>query len=323
MNDPMSDSSQVVESWDHYWQGIVKAEAYSTGGVSHPAISAFWEQFFQAVEANFVSPAIIDIGTGSGAVVEQALSVFGNSGAEITCIDVSDAAIASIRSRFPGVHGLVTDARSIPLDSGEFQIVTSQFGVEYAGPEAVDEAGRLLAEGGRLALLLHNQGGSMHRECTASLEAIFRLRESQFIPHAVEMFRAGFEAVGGANRAPYDAAATRLAPAVQALEEIMEQYGEHVAGDTVASLYGGVADIHQKIQQYDPDEVLAWLNRLDGEMETFARRMSSMVDAAMDSEAFERACASLREQGCTIEKAGPLLAPGNGIALAWALMATR
>ena len=65
------------------------------------------------------------------------------------------------------------------------------------------------------------------------------------------------------------------------------------------------------------------MNRLDGEMETFARRMSSMVDAAMDSEAFERACASLREQGCTIENAGPLLAPGNGIALGWALRATR
>jgi ubiquinone/menaquinone biosynthesis C-methylase UbiE len=323
MTDPISDSSQVVESWDQYWQGIVEAEAYSAGGVSHPAISGFWKQFFQAIEVNYIKPSIIDIATGSGAVVEQALSVLADSGAEITCIDASDAAIASIRSRFPAVHGLVAEARSIPLDSGEFQIVTSQFGVEYAGPEAVDEAGRLLAEGGRLALLLHNQGGSMHRECTASLEAISRLRDSRFIPYAMEMFRAGFGAVHGADRAPYDAAAARLAPAVQALEEIMEQYGEHVAGDTVASLYEGVANIHSKIQQYDPDEVLGWLDRLDGEMETFARRMSSMVDSALDGEAFKRICASLCEQGCTIEKAGPLLAPGRSIALAWALMATR
>ena len=47
-----------------------------------------------------------------------------------------------------------------------------------------------------------------------------------------------------------------LAAAVPALEAIMKQYGEHVAGDTVARLYNDVGRIHGDIQRYEPAEVL-------------------------------------------------------------------
>jgi len=323
MNNHESDASQVASNWDTYWHGTGDIGAYSTGGVKHPAILAFWDEFFQDVKQDYSRPRIIDIGSGNGAVVKRALAAFGDQAFDFTCLDVSDAAITNIREMFPQVEGLVTDARCIPLDSGSFDIVTSQFGVEYAGLGAINETARLLASGGRLAFLLHNQAGWMHRECVESLDAIVRLQESRFIPYATAMFDAGFKAVHGADREPYEAAAKQLAPAIGALESIMKQYGQHVAGDTISRLYNDVARIHESIQNYEPGEILGWLNKLDGELDAYAGRMSSMSQSAIDNETFEEILEELRSQAYTIDRAQPLLIPGLDLPLAWVLIATR
>ena len=323
MNGSQTDSGQVAASWETYWQGTGKAGAYASGGVSHPAILAFWDEFFRTVQQVYGAPGIIDIASGNGAVVERALAVLGGERPQFTSLDVSAVSIENIRSRFPGVRGLIADARSIPLDSGGFDVVTSQFGVEYAGVEAIEEAARLVAAQGRLALLLHSKASSIHKECEESLDAIVRLRQSKFIPYAVRMFQAGFEACRGADRAHYEAAATQLVPAVKALESILEQYGRHVAGDTVARLYADVNTIHRAIQRYDPAEVLGWLARMDSELDAYMGRMSSMCRAALDSDAFERILAGVRKRGFTALHAGPLYAPGHDRPLSWALVAAR
>lgn len=323
MNKHLSDTTQVADSWDTYWHGTGDAGNYSIGGVNHPAIRAFWDEFFQAVKQDYSAPKIIDIASGNGAVVERAMAIFGDQHADFTCLDISDAAIANIRDRFPHVHGIVTDARSIPLDSGSYEIVTSQFGVEYAGLEAINEVARLVAPNGRLALLLHSQAGSIHRECVESLDAIIRLQESRLIPYAIEMFSAGFEAVRGANRAPYEAAAKKLAPAVGVLEDIMTQYGLQVADNTISSLYNDVAQIHQEIQHYEPGDVLDWLNRMEGELDAYSGRMSSMNDSAIDSDTFKKICDGLRGHDYKIQHAVPLVVPDHELPLAWALIATK
>ncbi len=321
MNKHTSDAPQVADSWDTYWHGTGDVGAYSSGGVNHPAIRVFWDEFFADVKQDFNEPKIIDIASGNGAVVERALATFGKQQLDITCVDVSDAAISNIRARFPPVNAIVTDARNIPLDSGIFDIATSQFGVEYAGLETINEAARLLASGGQLALLLHNQTGSIHRECLESLDAIIRLQESRFIPLAIGMFSAGSKAVRGADRAAYEAAAKQLAPAIGVLEAIMKQYGQHVAGDTINRLYNDVGRIHQRIQHYEPTEILDWLNKMDGELDAYAVRMSSMSESALDEESFEQICEGLRSKDFTIERAEPLLIPDHDLPLAWVLIA--
>ncbi|MDT8321290.1 MAG: class I SAM-dependent methyltransferase [Xanthomonadales bacterium] len=315
------ETATTAQSWDTYWRGTGDAEAWTAGGASHPAIGAFWDRFFRALSEDLDNPAMLDIASGNGAVVERALEVFNQQPVEITPVDVSEAAIANIRARFPGVRGLVCDARSIPLESGAFDIVTSQFGVEYAGREAIGEATRLLAPGGRLALLMHHRDGAIHQECAASLDAIEQTRSARFIPLATDMFRAGFAAVRGADRQPYDAAASRLAPAVEALERMIAQHGEHVAGDTIVRLYGDVARIHRELPNYDPEEVMSWLARMGQELNAYAGRMSSMMAAAIDQSEFERIRTEL-DARTVVEQAGPLLVPGLELPLAWAILAT-
>ena len=323
MTNPKHIASQVEKSWDAYWHGTGESGAYSSGGAGHPAIKDFWGTFFQSMQKDYTMPSILDIASGNGAVVEHALQVFGEGPVEISCVDISESAVANIQNRFPRVNGIVADARSIPLETGAVDIITSQFGIEYAGLEAVDEAERLLAVGGQLAFILHIQAGSIHQECARNLDAISRVQESRFIEYASEMFRTGFEAVRGANRAPYDQAGKQLAPALKTLEGIMEQYGEQVADETIVRLYSDVGEIHSEIQHYDPVEILSWLSRMGEELDAYAGRMSSMHDAALDEDRFEEICAGLRSREFTIESAEPFVVPDSESPLAWALVARR
>lgn len=275
------------------------------------------------LQRNHDTFTMLDVASGNGAVIEQALLFFGESPPEISCVDVSESAISNILARFPGVRGIVADAGDIPLDSGGFDVVTSQFGVEYAGLQAIDEAERLLAPGGRLVFLIHMRGSSIEQECSGNLEAVSRVQESGFIERAGDMLRAGFEAVRGADRKPYEEAAKRLAPAIQTLEAVIEQYGEQAADGTVAKLYADVGAIHNEMQQYDPGEVLEWLDRMAKELAAYSGRMSSMRDAAVDEESFKKVCSGLHGRGYTIESAGPFQVPDNELALAWALVAKK
>lgn len=317
------DSLPVSESWDTYWHGTLYGAAYTSGGISHPAIQSFWDEFFRAVTADYDAPKIIDIASGNGAVVECAISAFGGQLPNFTCLDVSASAIDILEQRFPAVHTVVADARQIPLDSAGYDIATSQFGLEYAGLEAMDEVARLIAPGGQLALLLHNRAGGIYRECAGSLGAIERMQEAKFIPYSIAMFEKGFAACRGADRAEYEAAAKQLAPAIQSLESIMTQYGKHVAGDTVMRLYEDVGRIHERIQHYEPSDVLNWLSRMDDELQAFAGRMASMCGAAIDSKTFDRLCEGLRRRDYTVLRAEALTASDQQLPLAWVLVAVR
>jgi ubiquinone/menaquinone biosynthesis C-methylase UbiE len=323
MSDPEIPVSPKGEGWDAYWKNAEHTSAYSRSGVGHPAILSFWDDFFADVRANFEDARIIDIASGSGAVVERALAAFEGSLPDMTCLDTSAAALDSLKLRFPGVQTVVADARETTLDGGSFDIATSQFGIEYAGPEAIIEITRLVAPGGRVAFLMHKRSSVIYQQSKANLEAMNRVLDARFIPLAISMFEQGFAAVRGANRAEYEAAGEALAPAIAALEDVMTEFGTDVADGTIMRLYDDVATIHEGIQRYNPDEVLSWLHGINHEFQAFALRMSSMCESAIDQGAVDLLLGLLDENGFRTERAEPLRDSDTGPDLAWALIATK
>lgn len=323
MSNRDSEFLPISESWDTYWRGAVHGAAYASGGISHPSIQSFWDEFFRAAKAEYGTPKVIDIASGNGAVVECAQSAFGGKLPDFTCLDVSASATEMLERRFPAVLTIVADAKQIPLESASYDIATSQFGVEYAGLDAIDEVARLVAPGGELAFLIHHRASSIYKECAASLDAIERVQQAKFISYAIAMFDKGFAVVRGADRAEYEAAAMQLAPAVQDLESIMTQHGIHVAGDLVTRLYDDVGTIHENIQRYEPSDVLNWLHRLERELQACKGRMASMCSAAIDSDSFERICERLRKHAFTTTRAEALAESDQHLPLAWALIAIR
>lgn len=323
MNNINSNNSHAGDSWDTYWQGTGNIGAFTNGGVSHPAIKAFWAEFFNATTETYTHPKILDIASGNGAIVECALEAFKDMPNEITSLDVSEAAIKNIHTRFPTVKGIVSDACSIPAKTGSFDIVTSQYGVEYAGHEAILEAARLVSDKGVLVLLMHCDSGFIHQECKQSLDAVKRAQTSNFIPLAINMFDAGFKSVQGADRSQYDQAGKALAPAIAELESIMRQYGPDVAGNTISRMYNDVGEIHQRMQHYDVNDVLTWLNNTSEELNAYIKRMSSMIESAVSNTQFDQVKDDLIAQGFTLDTADKLYAPNNQLPMAWVLIAKK
>ncbi len=317
------DNPPVRDSWDTYWQGAEDSAAFTGGGSSHPLVLSFWDEYFGTLQARRDGLQIIDIASGNGAVVESALRSFGGVLPDFTCLDISDSAIRMLEERFAGVRGVTADAADIPLDSGGFDIATSQFGVEYAGPGALGEVARLLAPGGELAMLLHHRNGVIHRECSASLAAITDMQAAEFLPLCQAMFEAGFDALQGGDSAAYRDAGQAFAPAIRAMEGIISQYGGEVADGTVLRLYRDVRDIHGRMRHYEPADVTSWLDRMGDEIEAYAGRMSSMCEAALDEAQFEEACNSLAAQGFVMVRSGTLGQAAGEPPLAWALIARK
>lgn len=318
-----SNDSKSTRGWDTYWTGARGAEAFTSGGVSHPGIASFWDDIFSEVLASHADARILDIATGSGAVIERLSKQPDIKLDHVTCVDISAAAINGVQDRFRGVIGVISDANSIPLESGRYDVVTSQFGIEYAGLAAIDEALRLVAPGGALLFLLHIQSGEIYKECAAALDAIRRTQQCQFVAHSLQMFEAGFAAVRGADRLPYEQAGTALNPAIQELESILNEHGEHVAGDTVARLYADVGRIHGRIQYYEPDEVLGWLRTMENELADYEQRMASMCEAALDDSTFAEICQNLGRSSFDIVRGEPLMLTGSDLPMAWVLRAIR
>jgi len=91
---------------------------------------------------------LLDVACGSGLAVELA----GLRGARCAGIDASPRLIAIARDRSPGADLRVGDMCALPWDDGAFDVVTSFRGIWATTPDAVAEAYRVLAPGGRVGL---------------------------------------------------------------------------------------------------------------------------------------------------------------------------
>lgn len=322
MNTDTPKPTTTQEGWDTFWRSSADA-AFSAAGLHHPVVVAFWNKYFLQIKDLYDQPRIIDLASGSGAVVDRIHYGLGNNEQPITCVDVSQAAIDRLTEKYAGITGVVADAENIPLSDAMFDIATSQFGIEYAGVGAIPEACRLISDNGHIAFVMHHRDGAIYRDCSNNLAAIERTQESRFIPLAIDLFEAGFKAVAGGDRAPYDEAGTALSPAVRKVETILQNYGSDVADGTVAKLYNDIGQIHSKMPQYQPDEVLEWLRRTEAEIDAYAARMRSMCNSAMTEEVFDDLCDTLRSNGFEIELSSALGVAANQPPLAWALVANR
>jgi SAM-dependent methyltransferase len=241
----------------------------------------------------------------------------------MTCVDISPAAIAAVLKRHPEVEGCVADAASLPFQNASFDLVTSQFGLEYAGLSAFGEALRVTAVGGTLACVAHLSGGGIDRVYRRNVMAIRKFRESGFVRRAADLFRHGFAAVRGADREPYENAGRRMAPAVAAVESLLGEFGVTIADGTIGRIYEDVARIHERLPAHDPDEVMAWIDCLEPELAAYADRIRSVLDAALTQADIDALGTQILEAGFDEPVIETLRNDAESTAVGWTVRAQR
>ncbi len=307
------------DSWDKYWRRAERSSAFGNQQGEHPAITAFWGRFFSQVRSDIRSPLCIDLASGSGAVLDAAKATYDGELPAFLCVDLSQQALEGVKSRHPDVDVLLADAGRVPLADSCCDVVTSQFGIEYAGRRSVAEMARLVRSGGHFGAILHHRGGVVFENSTRNLEAIRKLIDCRFLPQAKRILEAGFAALSGGPRLPYEAAAQDFQSAVNSVEAILDEFGTDVADSLLTRLYGDVANLHENLQAYRAHEVMRWLDDMQGEVESYAARTEAMLEAAIDADDFGRISAVLKAKGLRLAVAEPLMDPDRDLPLAWSV----
>jgi SAM-dependent methyltransferase len=302
--DNPGDAQQAAGAWDEYWRLTREAAAHKGGGPQDEVLARFWTSFFKDALSRASSRRLLDLACGNGAVARfafDAASVADRQTPSVVGVDNSLAALRELRERFPPVFAVAADAKRTPFADGLFDVVASQFGLEYAGIEAVDEAARLVARGGMLAAVLHLKGGAIYRECATNLQAIEGVRACEILPAVRNAFRAGVAASHGrGSKSDFRRAHARLAAAAKELEEILRVHGEGVAGGAVHRLHTDISHMYRRLDAYDATDVANWADGMAREIVAYASRMSSMVAAAIDDQGLDEIAKRVTSRGLSV-----------------------
>lgn len=134
---------------------------------------------------------LLDVACGSGLALELA-EIWG---AVTSGIDASARLVAVARDRCPAADIRVGDMQALPWEDESFDIVTSFRGIWGTTPAAVDEAHRVLASGGRLAMTVW---GNVGKSPGAWAMVPFQWATEEKVRHQADMNALGRPGVGEA-----------------------------------------------------------------------------------------------------------------------------
>lgn len=309
----MSDTPHShAADWGNYWQGRAASEAGAAlvgVGVENDAqIAAFWDSALVSLNDD---ARLLDLACGAGSVLRRgkARGLLGMVG-----VDISEAAITTLKAALPDVRGVVGSADNTGLPEASFDCVASQFGFEYANvTRAAAEAARLTAPGGQFVALAHMRGSAIETEVSALLSTARAITDTGFIPLAKILFQTDMS--GGSDPA-FDAAAARFAPAQKQLGEIAR-----ANGGLASHLYQGTQTLWERRRGYALSDVIAWLDGMSAEIAAFTGRMSSMREAALSEDDAKAVCTVLSDAGMDVEPLDVLTLGGDNIA--WIIKARK
>lgn len=322
-------ANMAASDWDAYWRNAQSAAAHKDGGPQDVALEQFWSQLFGEVFPTLqAEPSMLDIACGNGAVGRFALAAVQTLEREINLhifgLDESPAALAEMRKRYPLLHGIAAHGALLPFQDEAFDLVTSQFGVEYAGPNPFAEMARIAVPGGMIAAVLHLRGGGIYKECAINLEAIDGIRHSNLLSRFEDIFKSAFAVQQGhAGKALFHDADKTFAKAVAAAELVFKRWGKGVADGLLFRIYSDIAYMYRRFAAYDPNEVFNWINLMAKELDTYSGRMAAMLEASLDAEDIDRAITDLRARDFNIRRHDTLTMGRQLLPAAWVVVAER
>ncbi len=248
---------RAIQHWQRFWQeaGIDGCTATLPPAVA-ASIFGGWQALLSRAPPTL---RLLDIACGRGAILALARAQ--------GFADVCGADLAVIDGADPAITGGV-DAAHLPFADQSFDIVTSQFGIEYAGLLSAGlEAARVARK--HLWLLLHAAEGPIAAQAREQLDQLGWLRDEE---DAFALIRAPHPARLQALRDKIMARA-ETAQNTTLLEGLWHSLGELAGGDA------GLVE----------------------ELEAYATRLTTMAAAAPTADETQQLRASLDGEGWQVE----------------------
>ncbi|WP_306017542.1 class I SAM-dependent methyltransferase [Oceanicaulis sp. MMSF_3324] len=297
-----------ARSWNDYWLGD---EAMSATQRASELFRDSWREWLTGVFSDNPKARMLDAACGAGAVTREAIAVAEGMKAEpdIVCVDIAPAAIAKLADA--PVTTLTADAKALPFEAGEFDVLVSQFGVEYAGQEALSSMGRLLAPSGRALMIAHMANGTIAKECSDNLHVLQTLIETDIVSKVSDVYMA----LTSTTRA--------VDEEVEAFREAAEKCGAAAeahacpARDFAVQLFADCSNVLNNHQAYRPEDMRPWFDGQRQAIDAYAGRMNDMLKASLDEAQAQSVLEDWRRQGVEQCSVTPITLEGDSQATAW------
>lgn len=145
--------------WTRHWASGAPHSCTGTYGECYEgAVADFWKTVFGPLTGG---QRVLDIASGNGALPRLLLNLQPEAPIAVDAIDLAAIEPRWLAARPPATRNRVrfhggVQAEHLPFPDKAFDLVVSQYGIEYSDLErSIAEMLRVLALGGRIALLLH------------------------------------------------------------------------------------------------------------------------------------------------------------------------
>jgi len=303
--------SATDKGWADYWQhdGDGGEVFVNAKGERHPALAEYWRLVFSRLPAN---ARVMDLASGAGSVFAHLES---DHGQQLHAADIAAEALQALEQRIPNVATTVCSASAVPLDDGSFDLVVSQFGIEYAGLGAFTEAARLLAPDGRMACLCHVEDGYIDSNNKAQLDEANLIAAADFIGLCVDLTKAGYSG----DVAAMQSSETAFMPVSAQIAAGMKR----CPGGIHSYLLQGFRQLFEQRRAYDEADITGWLEKMRGELDKNIDRLTRMRAAALSKEDTLRITENLQAAGLQEIQFELFTTSGNELPVAWKLSARR
>ena len=274
----------------------------------------------------------MDLCTGNGAVIRAVLESATKNVTSIELCGIDSAEIAphliadghpQLVSHF--VRGSVTN---LPFSDCCFDVVTSQFGIEYAPSERTTaEAMRVLKTGGKGLFITHARGGVTAVHAGAEISDIAELLDE------IEIFPVATEAltrVCSIERNPGNATASQAARAEHANKEFhvcLGRLGENWQKRAAFAVFRDTGSLLQHTYQnrrlFPINVLVDKVRETELSVILHRERLQALVDCALDSESCEQLKSAYRRHGARECGFRPIIAADGESQLGWAITVSK
>jgi len=317
-------------AWADYWEqdGGAEASVQAVRGDHHAErLTVFWKNALRAALQRRSAVRLLDAACGAGIVGRTAAELAEEMGTcDLTghCTDYSHAAVRAAMSAGSGPRlATAADARALPYEDGSFDLVVSQFGLEYAGDDGFREAARVVAAHGQFLAVIHMIDGGIHEECSGNLRILDAIEQSGLmrmygrVLELAERVDAGRAAPGALSRP------TRLIEAARLrVCEALSGAPPGAAADHALRLMADWTQLFERRGHYGAGVAQAWISAQAAELDAFARRMRSMLAAARDLDSINALSEVFRGAGLSTVEVDTLVLGDAGQPAAWVMSAS-
>lgn len=321
-DDTILERQRGAEAWSDYWKRASSETQALENASLTTRLEQVWSRRIDQIIQTGAPEHVAELACGAAPVLRRyaGRAVSAGKTSRLTALDVSTEALDLARQALAGFQVAFVEARAdaTGLPAGSFDLIFSQFGLEYAGPEAFAEAGRLLAPAGRFIGIVHARDGGIHKESEANARALDAISQARILERVEALIAIDDPSASGARTT----GEAELQQALAGLFDTLRAIAPCAARHFVARLGDDAFVLYQRRSNYAPADRDNWIAHQKQAVESYRFRMETMLRASLSQAGLEAIVNTWDGQGVSAAFE-PLLLGRNEEQIGWIVEAER